>query len=213
MKKIFIFLGPPGSGKGTQAQFFSKKNSNFLHISTGDLLRRSDEFLRTNTSVINQGGLVDDATVCKLVVEKLDKVQSKEIILDGFPRTLVQAEFLNDYVKKAGFYEVIVVYFTIEVDLVVERVSNRLTCELCGWVQSKNNMETRPLCQKCSSDQLIKRQDDNKETISLRFEQYENETKPLLGFYKNKGLSIFSINAALSVEKVTAQVSKAILAA
>lgn len=184
----FVFLGPPGAGKGTLA-VEAAKLYNIPHISTGDIFRAAiknqTELGKKVKSVIDSGALVSDELTVALVKERLEKADAqKGFILDGFPRTIPQAEALENIVKIGC-----VVNFDISDEEVIRRLSGRRICPDCG--QSFHTEFVKPkkenICDSCGSA-LIIREDDKIESIKKRLETYRVQTAPLIDFYKNKKL-------------------------
>jgi adenylate kinase len=188
-----ILLGPPGAGKGTQSVVLSKAYS-VPHISTGDILR---EAVKTGTqlglkakSYMDKGELVPDEVVVGIVVERLGKSDTKKgFILDGFPRTLKQAEALDAALTDISSGIDLVIYFDTSAKTAIARLTGRRVCKGCGHNYHIKNM--RPMkdgiCDKCGKD-LFQRPDDNEETVLNRLKVYETQTKPLIDYYINKGL-------------------------
>ena len=205
-----IFLGPPGAGKGTQAVEISKKLS-IAHISTGDMLRRAIQ-LGTPTGLeakgyIDAGKLVPDETVIAMVKERILEDDCKNgFLLDGFPRSVEQAEALKEILSETGDFtlknDAIAIYFDIANEVLIQRLVNRRSCPKCGMIY--NLISTPPklmnYCDICDT-QLIQRKDDNEETAKLRFETYEKETKPLLEYFENEGI-LEEINADAPITEV-----------
>tara|TARA_B100001245_G_C22784163_1_gene378530 strand:- start:172 stop:801 length:630 start_codon:yes stop_codon:yes gene_type:complete len=196
-----ILLGPPGSGKGTQAGYIIKKY-NTEHVSTGDILRKevssgSDLGLEAK-EYMDSGNLVSDQLIIEMVTNYIADIPS--ILLDGFPRTLEQARAfenkLSNLKKKINH----VIYFELSNEIIIERLSKRITCRKCGntYVKGMTNLK----CENgCSQDNLYQREDDKPQSITKRLEVYQSETFPLIDFYKKK--NIFSkINANQSIAKV-----------
>jgi len=181
----FIFLGPPGAGKGTLAGQVSEEYG-IPHISTGDIFR---EAIKNQTplgvkvkAIIDSGGLVSDDITCALVDDRLRKDDCKKgFILDGFPRTIPQAEALEKMVK-----DVKVVNFEVDDDLIIARLSNRRVCKKCGTTYNVRFMPPKQdgICDKCGGE-LYTRDDDKLESITHRLEVYREQTAPLIGFYRN----------------------------
>jgi len=210
MKKVFIFLGPPGCGKGTQTDTLSKE-LNIPHIDTGSLLRENikneTEFGKIAKGFIDKGQLVPIEVVQSVINERISRKDCEGgYILDGFPRSIEQAEALNDMWEKSPYKfkknEKVAVYFDIPTDVLVERLVNRRSCPKCGKIynlkSSKPKVEGK--CDVCNVE-LIQRKDDTKETAVLRFETYNRETKPLLDFYKKEGILV-QINANQGIDAV-----------
>jgi adenylate kinase len=179
------FLGPPGSGKGTQAKLLSKE-INVPHICTGDILRNeiSNQTVigKEANRFISRGLLVPDQIVVEIVTRQLDELDcTNGFILDGFPRTLVQAKALD-------FSNVIldfVIHFSISTSLVLTRLSGRRVCPVCNAMYhiETNPSKTLGVCDRCNS-KLIQRIDDLKETIKRRIDIYNDEIEPLLSYYR-----------------------------
>lgn len=188
-----VLLGPPGAGKGTQAQVLSKK-SGIPHISTGDMLR---EALKAATplglkakSFMEKGGLVPDEVVIDLVRERLQKSDAqKGFILDGFPRTVEQAESLDKTLLELSMPLDLVLYFKTTLPVILRRLTGRRVCGQCGKNYHKTNFKpkTEGVCDVCGG-KLVQRPDDVEETIVKRLKVYEEQTAPLIGHYKKKNI-------------------------
>ena len=200
----FIFLGPPGAGKGTLAAQVAKEYG-IPHISTGDIFRAAiknqTELGKKVKSIIDAGGLVSDDITCALVEDRLKEDDCKKgFILDGFPRTIPQAEMFE---KLKG--DVQVVNFEVNNDLIIARLSNRRVCKACGH---NYNVKFHPpkvegKCDECGGE-LYTRDDDKPESIKHRLEVYRESTAPLIDFYKNKG-NLVNVDAKPAPEKVLAE--------
>ncbi len=212
MKKVFIFLGPPGSGKGTQTARLAKE-LNFPHIDTGSLLR---ENVKNQTpygieakKYMDNGKLVPSQIVQDIIFDRLKKDDTKNgYILDGYPRSLEQAyilekihEDLKKYWNDEGA-QITAVYFDVPTEILVERLVNRRSCPKCGEIYNllKKSPKTEGVCDICGEG-LIQRADDNEETAKKRFATYETETAPLLDYFKEKGILV-TINANDNIENV-----------
>jgi len=206
-----IFLGPPGSGKGTQAKILANKR-NFIHISTGDLFReeieKKTELGLKVKSFIDQGKLVPDEIVIDVIRSRINP--SSNILFDGFPRTVEQAEKLDEMMDGFGKKIDIVFFFEINENDVVKRMVARRTCPKCGKIY---NMITNPpkndeTCDICNV-KLYQRDDDKEEVIRKRLEVYKTQTSPLISYYRLEG--IFEIiDASKSVEEVSLEIEKKI---
>ncbi len=216
MKKVFIFLGPPGCGKGTQTDRLSKE-LNLPHIDTGSLLRENikneTEFGKIAKGFIDKGQLVPIEVVESVINERISRPDCKDgYILDGFPRSIEQAEALKkmweNSAHKFSKDEKVAVYFDIPTDVLVERLVNRRSCPKCGKIYNLKSSvpKVEGKCDICSVE-LIQRKDDTRETALLRFETYDNETKPLLDFYKKEELLV-QINANQGIDAVYAELKK-----
>lgn len=185
-----VFLGPPGAGKGTQADYLKEKYQ-IEKISTGDILREAvrngTELGRLASSYMDKGELVPDDIILSLVKEKISKLEN--FILDGFPRTIVQAEGLDNILKELGKDLKAVIYFDIDDEKVIERLTSRRLCPNCGAVY---NLITNPpkndeICDYCGAS-LERRKDDNESTVRNRLQVYKRDTLPLVDFYEKRGL-------------------------
>jgi len=186
-----VFLGPPGAGKGTQAEKISKE-CNIPHISTGDMLR---EAVKNNSPVgqkanayMVKGELVPDQVVIEIVKERLMKQDTKNgFILDGFPRTKPQAESLDEALKLSNMPLDAVLYFKTSDDVVIKRLSGRRVCRKCGATYHIKNIPPKKegICNNCGT-QLIQREDDKEQTVRNRLAVYLKETSELIDYYKNK---------------------------
>ncbi len=179
-----VFLGPPGSGKGTQAKMISER-LNIPFLSIGDTLRVSKE--PEIRKIINEGRLVPDNVVFNVV---LDFIKDKDsFILDGFPRNEKQALLLDDYLVSVEESLDFVINIIVDINVAVERMMSRYICNVCNNVYNyKTNPPKREgICDVCGG-KLKKREDDNEETIIKRIKVYNNETRPLLDFYGRKSV-------------------------
>ena len=205
MKKEFIFLGPPACGKGTQterlAQFL-----NFPHIDTGSLLRaeiaKETEEGKIAKSFIDKGQLVPDEVTCKIVENRINKPDCKDgYMLDGFPRTLVQAEALDKITKID-----LVINIDVDFSLILGRICGRRVCKACGETYHTSKIGEATVCAKCGGE-LYQRKDDNPETVQSRLDVYNAQTTPLIEYYQKKGL-LFSVDGSTTPEYVYDVVSK-----
>lgn len=209
MKKEFIFLGPPACGKGTQtaklAEYFG-----FPHIDTGSLLRaemkNETEYGKIAKQYVDKGLLVPVELVSDIIKSRLKKDDCRNgFILDGFPRSVEQADMLEDIRKEIdgdNETDFRATYFDIDADILITRIVNRRSCSKCGEIY---NLKFKPpkeekICDNCGTE-LTQRKDDNEETAKARFNTYFTETAPLIEYYKNKGV-LASINADGSINDV-----------
>jgi adenylate kinase len=191
---VLILLGPPGAGKGTQARMLEAQFG-LVQLSTGDLLRdavarQTDAGLRAKAAM-DSGGLVSDDIVIAILRDRLAQSDcAKGVILDGFPRTTVQAEALDALLAESG--QRINAAISLEVDdaAMVERVSGRYTCGGCGegYHDSFKQPQTAGVCDKCGSTEFKRRADDNAETVGARLEAYHAQTAPLITYYDTKNV-------------------------
>lgn len=199
-----VLLGPPGAGKGTQSVVLSRKY-NIPHISTGDILRkavRSSQPLGIKAKAfMDKGELVPDEIVTGIVIGRLSEPDAKGgFILDGFPRTLKQAQGLNECLKKISSGIDIVIYFETSSKVAIERLSGRRVCKKCGFNYHIKNIPPKKegACDKCGGE-LFQRPDDLEETVINRLKVYERETKPLIDYYVKKGF-LKKVSGDLNVE-------------
>ncbi|MCB4455497.1 adenylate kinase [Leisingera sp. McT4-56] len=191
---VLILLGPPGAGKGTQARMLEEKFG-YVQLSTGDLLR---EAVAAGTpaglaakAVMEAGQLVSDEIVINILRDRLAEPDcAKGVILDGFPRTTVQAEALDGLLAETG--QKINAAISLEVDdaAMVERISGRYTCGGCGegYHDSFKQPAEAGKCDKCGGTEMKRRADDNAETVASRLEAYHAQTAPLIAYYGSKGV-------------------------
>jgi adenylate kinase len=201
-----IFLGPPGVGKGTQADFIAQKYE-IPKLSTGDLLRES---VANETSLgkeakgyMNRGELVPDAVVVGLVEEKLSSPEcQKGFLLDGFPRTEAQADQLSSYLASTGKGLDQVVYFSLSKDEIIRRISGRRSCPECKAVYHLESVPPKHagICDVCGKS-LIQRNDDKPETVESRLAVYQEQTAPLVEYYKTRNI-LGELDGAGSVSAV-----------
>ena len=188
-----IFLGPPGGGKGTQADFIAKKYD-IPKLSTGDLLRES---VAKETSLgkeakgyMNRGELVPDEVVIGLVEEKLASPEcQKGFLLDGFPRTMTQADQLSTFLESTGEGLDRVVYFSLSKNEIIRRISGRRSCPECKAVYHRESVPPKQegVCDVCGKS-LVQRNDDKPETIESRLSVYQEQTAPLIEYYKTRNI-------------------------
>ncbi len=207
-----VFLGPPGVGKGTQAEDISLKED-IPHISSGNLLR---EAVEAETEIglkakayIEKGLLVPDELVVKIVVGKITTEYCKNgFILDGFPRNLSQAKILDETLNELGEKIDKVFYFTTSEDIIIKRLSGRRTCKSCGANYHETFMPPVKVmvCDKCGSE-LYQRKDDNPKTISERLRVYREQTEELIDYYRRNG-ELIEINCNGSVSEIRKEILK-----
>lgn len=194
MKNI-IFIAPPAAGKGTLSELLVEKY-NYGHISTGDLLRAEvkagSELGKEAESLMKAGKFVPDELIIKLIENRITKPDCENgYILDGFPRTKVQAEKYDELLSKMGKDLGVVIYIDIEKDRAMKRACGRMTCSTCGKIYHKYSEEMKPevdgICDICNIE-LTQRADDSEETFIKRFDEYIEKTMPLYDYYKEKGV-------------------------
>ncbi len=206
--KHLILIGAPGSGKGTQAgRLVSDKG--LKHISTGDLLRgeisKGSDLGKKVKSVLDSGDLVSDDLVIELIHANTD-LDKFQYIFDGYPRNLVQAQTLDKQVLKDRAS--LAVYFEIDLNKLVERLTNRRTCKECGTIY--NLISQAPskagVCDKCGGTNMVHRDDDKEEVIKKRMDVFSQNTQPVLDYYKSTN-RLMTVNAENSIEQLYLMIS------
>jgi adenylate kinase len=205
-----VILGLPGSGKGTQSRRISERFG-IPQISTGDILRQAvkerSEIGRKAKHYMEQGQLVPDIVMVELVIRRLEERDCRGgFILDGFPRTIVQAETLDDLFKEKKMALDAVLELQVSDQTVIRRLSHRRLCSRCG---ADYNLLSNPptkenLCDRCGGD-LYQREDDREETIARRLQVYHRQTRPLQTYYRSKGL-LLVFDAHRGVEELSAEI-------
>ena len=205
-----ILFGPPGAGKGTQAQFIVKKH-NYFQLSTGNLLREEVKF-KTQLgleieALISNGKFVSDETVNTLLRKSITNLKFRDrIIFDGYPRNVEQAEnlelILGQFNQTIGH----IIFLNVSKDIIEKRIMGRVTCDKCNMTLNeffnKEQIELHP----CGKEFLQKRKDDNFEVIVARYDTYMETTKPVLNFYsKNKNFT--EIDGAAEIEQITSKIN------
>ncbi len=209
---VLILLGPPGAGKGTQARMLEEKFG-LVQLSTGDLLReavaKGTEAGRQAKAVMEAGDLVSDDLVIAILRDRLAQPDTaKGVILDGFPRTTVQAEALNRLLEETGQKVNAAVSLDVDDAAMVERVSGRYTCARCGegWHDSFKQPKVAGTCDNCGSTEFKRRADDNAETVASRLQAYHAQTAPLIGFYADRG-ALIRIDAMGEIDTIADKLS------
>lgn len=209
-----LIMGPAGAGKGTMSELIEKKY-NVAHISTGDMFRseikNNTELGQKATEYIRQGLLVPDEVTIAMVLKRMSQPDCDGgYLLDGFPRSLVQADVFDTKVIETPKEVNIVINLTVDKEALFDRIENRRICRQCGAVY---NMHTLPpkvegVCDNCGGE-LYQRADDNRESLERRMQSYEEETFPVLTHYRRLNL-VHDVNASQTIEEVWADVQKVI---
>lgn len=210
-----ILLGPPGAGKGTQAERLCDA-FNLVQLSTGDMLREEvksgSELGRTAKEIMERGDLVPDDLMIAMIAGRIDTGNGGDgVILDGFPRTTAQAEALDAMLVEKGLKIDRVVQITVDEDAVVERISGRFSCAKCGagYHDTFKRPKQEGVCDICGATEFNRRADDNAETVRSRLEAYREQTAPILPYYEAKG-SLQAVDGMGSIDDVFGRIKAAI---
>ncbi len=210
-----ILLGAPGAGKGTQAKRIEEAFS-VVQLSTGDMLRAEvkagSPLGREADAIMKAGKLVPDEIIIGLIDARLDRDDCRGgFILDGFPRTLPQAEALDAMLQRKGLTLDTVVSIECDDEAMVERISGRFTCAKCGegYHDTFKPTKVTGVCDACGATDFIRRADDNAETVRQRLEAYHAQTKPIIAYYDRRGL-VQRVDGMRSIDEVTEQVVSAL---
>lgn len=210
-----VLVGPPGAGKGTQAQFIASHLS-IPKISTGDIFRvnvsQGTELGREAKAYMDRGDLVPDSVTIAMVRDRLAEGDTRDgFLLDGFPRTLTQAKALDETLDDMGTKLDVVLELVVDDDEVVRRLSGRRTCRVCGrvWHLDFDPPTRDGICDQCGGE-LFQRDDDREETVRHRLEVYAEQTAPLIDFYADKSILV-GLDATGPVEDVTDRAINALM--
>ena len=209
-----ILLGPPGAGKGTQARFLTEKRG-MIQLSTGDMFRAKmasqDELGQRLKAILEKGQLVPDALTIEMLSARIAEPDCKDgFILDGFPRTVAQAEALEGMLSSKGFKLNAVIEIKVDDKLLIERVSGRFTCAQCGegYHDKFKAPSVADVCDNCGAKNSFKRRaDDNAETMKTRLEAYYQQTTPILPFYKAKNM-LHTVDGMAEMDQVYAAIDQ-----
>jgi adenylate kinase len=209
-----ILLGPPGAGKGTQSKYLEDRFK-LKQLSSGDMLRQAvaigSEIGLVAKSYMESGGLVPDEVVEGVVFETIEGLPTElpGFILDGFPRTIQQAEELDRFLASHAKSIEAVIAVEVSDDQLVKRISGRFTCAKCGEVFNDyfRQPKAKGVCDRCGGTAFKRRSDDNSETVRHRLAVYHNETKPLIDYYRGKG-KLHAINGEASIDEVKRHINE-----
>ncbi len=208
-----IMLGPPGAGKGTQAELLEKKLK-VCKLSTGDMLRAAvkagTEIGKQADAVMKAGQLVSDDIMIRLIRERIANIDcANGFILDGFPRTIAQAEALDVMLASMKKPLSLVIELTVNDEILVERIAGRFSCAKCGAGYHDTFKPTKAagICDVCGSKEFTRRKDDTRETVKSRLEAYHAQTAPLLPYYQAKGI-LRSVDGMAEIGDVTLEINK-----
>ncbi len=202
-----VLLGAPGCGKGTQSEKLIADHG-FISISTGDLLRQNKDRVidggKTIGDVISSGSLLLDSVTIGLIKEQLLELGADNVIFDGFPRTIIQAEALDKMAFACGKKIDKVINFVIDDEVVVKRITGRFKCSKCGKIYNKFFLQTKipEVCDECKNTKFEYRLDDNRESLTKRLSEYHEKTYPLIDFYSKSGI-LYDVEADASFDDVT----------
>lgn len=206
-----ILLGPPGSGKGTQAQELNRRHG-LIHLSTGDMLRTaiasgSDLGQKVKT-IMESGALVPDDTMIRMISERIEQPDcANGFILDGFPRTPAQAEALDTMLNKKNMKIEHVIEMSVDIEILTKRIVGRYSCVGCGagYHDEFQKPARAGICDYCGKTEFSRRSDDKPETVRARLDAYESQTAPLLPYYQ-KSNSLITVDAMAEIANVTAEI-------
>ena len=210
---VLILLGPPGAGKGTQARRLEEKFG-LVQLSTGDMLRAAvaagTDAGKEAKAVMDAGELVSDEIVINILRDRLKEDDvAKGAILDGFPRTTVQAEALDGLLAENGQSVNAAIAMEVDDAAMVERISGRYTCAGCGegYHDSFKQPAAEGVCDNCGSTEFKRRADDKAETVGARLEAYHAQTAPLIAYYDEKG-QLSRVDAMGDIDAITAKMTE-----
>ena len=210
-----ILLGPPGAGKGTQAKRLEEKHG-FVQLATGDMLRRAvaseSPLAQRVKAMMEAGKLVPDDIIIEMIAERIAQPDAaRGFILDGFPRTVPQAEALDQMLAERGQKLDHVILMEVDEATLVDRIAGRFTCQACG--ASYHERYKRPavegVCDVCGSTDLVHRADDRPEAIATRLAAYRNQTAPILPYYRARGI-LRSVDGMAEIDEVTREIEAVI---
>lgn len=212
---ILVLLGPPGAGKGTQAKRLEDRHA-LVQLSTGDMLRAAvaagTELGRKAGDIMERGELVPDDLVIGLIAERMDADGApKGFILDGFPRTIGQAEALDRLVEERNKTVDRVIVIAVDDDQLVARITGRFTCAECG--EGYHDLYKQPkvegVCDRCGGTKFTRRPDDTEEVVRARLKAYHAQTEPLIGYYQRQG-KVASVDGMADIETVQKEIDQAL---
>jgi adenylate kinase len=208
-----ILLGPPGSGKGTQAKRIEQAHG-IIQLSTGDMLRATTgsntAFGRRVKAIMDSGQLVPDDIIVEMIDRRIVQPDcSRGFILDGFPRNVAQARALDAMLAEHGLRLDHVILLDVDEEVLVDRLSGRFSCNQCG--ASYHDRYNRPsrdgVCDGCGSTEFTRRADDRPEAVKARFEVYRNQTAPILPYYRDRGI-LRRVDGMADIDAVTREIDR-----
>lgn len=205
-----LLMGPPGAGKGTQSKRLEEAFG-LVQLSTGDMLRAAvksgSELGQKAKAIMERGDLVPDDLIIDMISARIDEPDcTKGFILDGFPRTVPQAEALTAMLADKGFKLDHVIELAVDDDAMVKRITGRYTCAKCGqgYHDEFEKPATDGVCDKCGGTEFTRRADDNEDTVRNRLEAYHSQTAPILAYYKDQGV-LKDVDGMADIDAVTDQ--------
>ncbi|MCE3250679.1 MAG: adenylate kinase [Geminicoccaceae bacterium] len=206
-----VLLGPPGAGKGTQAERIGTRYQ-LAHLSTGEMLREAvaagSAVGREAKAIMDEGRLVPDEVINRLVAERIAQPDcANGFVLDGYPRTRAQAEALDALLAERGAGLDAVIEFEVDDEALVERISGRFACARCGagYHDRFKPTQVQGVCDVCGGTEFVRRPDDNAATVCARLEAYHEQTAPLLPYYRARGL-LLPVDGMAEIDRVTDEV-------
>jgi adenylate kinase len=210
-----VLLGPPGAGKGTQAKLLEDSRS-LVKLSTGDMLRAAvaagTELGRKAGDIMERGELVPDELVIKLIAQRIDEDgNAKGFILDGFPRTIAQAEALDRLLKERKKKLDKVIVMEVDDDALVERIAGRFACASCGEGYHDLYKPTKVpgVCDRCGGTEFVRRRDDTEEVVRSRLKAYHAQTEPLIDYYTRQG-KVRAVDGMADIGTVQREIDQAL---
>jgi adenylate kinase len=210
-----ILLGPPGAGKGTQAKRLAQTHG-LVQLATGDMVRAAiasgSEVGRRVKAIYDAGQLVPDDIIIQMIAERIGQPDSaRGFILDGFPRTVPQAEALDAMLAARGQALDHVILIEVDEAALVDRIAGRFTCQGCGasFHERYRRPQVEGVCDVCGGADLVHRADDRPEAVKTRFEVYRRQTEPILPYYRARGI-LRTINGMADIDEVTRQIEELI---
>jgi adenylate kinase len=208
-----ILLGPPGSGKGTQAKRIERAHG-ITQLSTGDMLRAATAYggelgLRVK-SIMDSGQLVPDSIIIDMIADRIEPPDCRSgFILDGFPRTLPQAQALDDMLARRGLRLDHVIEFEVDEPALIDRLAGRFSCQQCGasYHERDNRPKVDGICDVCGGCEFACRADDRPETVKARLEIYHRQTAPILPYYRDRGI-LRPVDGMAEIDTVTREIEK-----
>jgi adenylate kinase len=208
-----ILLGPPGAGKGTQAKRLEERHG-LIQLSTGDMCRAAaasgTDLGQTVKTIMETGALVPDDIIIKMIAARItDPDCSRGFILDGFPRTVPQAEALDAMLTEHGRRLDHVILMEVDEAALIERIAGRFSCRNCGasYHERFNRPATEGRCDACGSTNMVHRADDRPEAVATRLAAYRNQTAPLLPYYRARGI-LRTVDGMADIDEVTRQIEQ-----